>query len=237
MPDNKWIEIWKNKEPNFSSIMEDDYKNVFLEMKRLAGWDYFGTGSSVSFDEFMKEYEYIKENLKFSQNDSVFELGCGAGANLYLFAREGSKVGGIDFAEQLVDSMKRFLPRNLLLEAITGEACAVPTEIKYDHLIAGGVFKYFPSLDYARMVLEKMWQKTNLSIGILRNPDEDFMSWKRKAVENYDEKYKDLPELYVSKKFLYDWASEKNLKIEFKHHHIEGAWNDSYTFDCFIYKK
>ena len=157
---NKWQDIWNNKQPSFSEIDLTNYKQVLLEMKRLSGWDHFGKGASVQYEAFEKESQYIKENLCLQRGDTVFEVGCNAGANLYLLARKGIKIGGMDYACQLVESAKRLLPKDMLIECSAGEAIDLTTEIKYDAVFAGGVFKYFPSLEYATTVLDKMLKKT-----------------------------------------------------------------------------
>lgn len=239
--DNKWNEIWNKKETHFDELDIDDYKSILIEMKRLAGWDHFGKGSSVCYEDFAKEHEYMKENLCLRGGDSVFELGCGAGANLYLFAREGVKVGGMDYAVQLIEEAKRFIPADLLLECVAGEAVNLSVDMKFDAVMAPGVFKYFPSDAYAEGVLDKMLVKAKRSLGILRTTDEakreEFLAWKRSQIEDYDEKYKDLPERCFAKSFFSNWAEKNHLEIKFAHHHIDGAWNDPFTYDCFMYKK
>ena len=238
---NNWQEIWSKKDTHFAELDISDYKCVLIEMKRLAGWDHFGKGSSVCYTDFAKEHDYMKENLCLLKGDSVFELGCGAGANLYLFAREGIKVGGMDYAAQLIKEAKRFIPADMLLECVTGEAADLSVDMKYDAVIAPGVFKYFPSDSYAECVLDKMLAKTKRVLGVFRTTNkakkEEFLAWKRSQVKDFDEKYKNLPERCFAKQFFLDWAERNGLSIKFTHHHIDGAWNDPFTYDCFMYKK
>lgn len=59
---NKWNEIWSKKETRFDKLDANDYKSVLVEMKRLAGWDHFGKGSSVCYEDFAKEHEYMKKS-------------------------------------------------------------------------------------------------------------------------------------------------------------------------------
>lgn len=147
----------------------------------------------------------------------------------------------MDYAAQLVEAMKRFLPAEMVVECIAGEASDLPTDVKYDAVMAPGVFKYFPSDAYAEDVLNKMLLKARRTLGILRTTDaekkDEFLAMKRSQIEDYDEKYKDCPERCFSKMFFAKWAERNDLEIKFSHHHIDGAWNDPFTYDCFMYKK
>ena len=47
--------------------------------------------------------ETISKIVNIKKDDSVFELGCGAGSFLYLFYEKGFYVAGIDFSEKLIE--------------------------------------------------------------------------------------------------------------------------------------
>ena len=89
-----WHAIWNGREGLRSDIDISDPVALFLEMKRINGWDFADVENSVSWREFQLEYEYTKERLGLARGDSLFECCCGCGANLYLFARDGMDVGG-----------------------------------------------------------------------------------------------------------------------------------------------
>lgn len=210
-----------------------------MELKRIVGWDFKNT--PIAVDEFKKEYDYLKENLCLSDiSDSVFEVGCGSGANLYFFKKDSFKVGGSDYAENLLAVTKRVIGEKNLIECITGEAVDLPTKIKYDAVFAAAVFYYFPDLNYVEKVLDIMVAKSKRSIGLLRMLDaqtkEDYLKYRREHTKNYDELYKDLPKLFISKDFLREYAAKNSLTIKFSKHHMEGFWNEPFNFDCFLYK-
>ena len=237
--ENHWQELWNNRKINLEDLKAEDEERLILELKRIVGWDFKNT--SIAVDEFRKEYEYLKANLSLSYvAESVFEVGCGSGANLYFFRKDGFKVGGSDYAKNLLDITKKVIGEENLVECIVGEAIDLPTEIKYDAVFAAAVFYYFSDLSYVEKVLDRMVAKARRSIGITRilNADtkEEYLKYRREHVRNYDELYKDLPKLFISKDFLREYAAQNNLTIKFSSHHIEGFWNEPFNFDCFMYK-
>lgn len=62
--ENHWQELWNNRKINSDKISAEDERQLIMELKRIVGWDF--KNSSVTFDEFGKEYNYIKENLGFT---------------------------------------------------------------------------------------------------------------------------------------------------------------------------
>ena len=240
--ENHWQELWNNRKINFDEITAEDEQRLILELKRIVGWDFKNT--SVDVDEFRKEYEYLKTNLGLSDKiirGGVFEVGCGSGANLYFFKKEGFKVGGSDYAENLLAVAKKVLGAENLVECIAGEAIDLPTEIKYDAIFAAAVFYYFPDLNYVEKVLDRMVTKTKYSVGLLRllnaETEEDYLKYRREHTKNYDELYKNLPKLFISKEFLREYAAKNNLAVKFSKHHMEGFWNEPFNFDCFLFKR
>ena len=240
--ENHWQELWNNRKINFSELNVQDEQRLILELKRIVGWDFKNT--SIAADEFRKEYEYIKDNLGLSDKKSgggLFEVGCGSGANLYFFHKDGFKVGGLDYAENLLAVAKKVVGEENLIECIAGEAIDLPTEIKYDAVFAGAVFYYFPDLNYAEKVLDRMVAKSKYSVGILRILNavtkDDYFKYRREHTKNYDELYKNLPKLFISKDFFREYAAKNNLQVTFPKHHIEGFWNEPFNFDCFMYKR
>lgn len=106
---NKWKAIWEKREAAFEGIDPDDVRAMFLELKRADGFDVVGDG--IPYEELLAQYEATKAGLGLdaAKGQSVFEVGCGAGANLYLFAQEGFRVGGLDYSEQLIRICKSVL--------------------------------------------------------------------------------------------------------------------------------
>lgn len=84
-----------------------------MELKRINGFD--STGNMLEYDQFYDQYVQTKNELEFSPRSksntisSVFEVGCGCGANLYLFQNDGCHVGGMDYSNHLIEIAGRVL--------------------------------------------------------------------------------------------------------------------------------
>ena len=107
-----------------------------LALRGLAGWD--STGKELSFETFRKQHTRITNELSFSniyprRLESVFEVGCGGGAELYMFREDGLKVGGIDYSADLVRIARGIFGEGC--EFVCGEASDTPIDVKYDAVI------------------------------------------------------------------------------------------------------
>ena len=236
---NNWKIIWEKREFEEPPSGEDDFLKMFIELKRCNGFDSMGGMLSVS--ALMKQYENTKNLLtqnSSSELNSIFEIGCGSGANLYMFERDGFVCGGIDYSHALVDIAKRVLKTK---DLTCDEAVNCNTEKKYDCMLSNSVFSYFDSVEYAKEVLEKMYRKTNYSIGLIDIHDiekkDDYIAYRTATVENYKERYANLPRLFYGREFFSDFAKKHNMDIVFCKSDVEGYWNNNFVFNCFMYKK
>ena len=171
---------------------------------------------------------------------TVFEVGCGSAANLYLFARDGYTVGGLDYSAALIDIARKVLPAEKVCELICADADELPTEKIYDAVISIGVFFYFDSLDYAERVLEKMLLKSRRTVAVLDIYDAaceaEHLAYRRRTIENYDERYKGLHKLFYPRSFFEDFAARHNLSIRFTANDLEDYVNAPFTYHCFMEK-
>lgn len=235
---NRWKEIWENRNLNDNIISSNNIKDIFLESKRCNGFDVVNEG--LTYEALFEQYKYIKRNLfdNCDNTPSVFEVGCGSGANLFLFENEGFECGGIDYSSSQIESAKKILKSH---ELYCDEAKNLNTNKKYTAVLSNSVFSYFQDENYARSVLDKMLEKSTYSIGIIdihdKEKEKEFIEYRRKTVKNYDEKYKDCKKLFYTKDFFIKYAKENNLKIVFKESQMENYWNNNFIFDCYMYKK
>lgn len=246
METGKWKDIWEKRTDRFRKIDMTDKMAVFLELKRIDGFDVVG---GIGLDALIKQSADILTRLsKHFEIKSIFDVGCGCGANLYLFRDEGLRIGGMDYSTAQIKIARKIFCDNevgeknkTVEELICGEAASLPTDVKYDALISNSVFSYFSGEEYANIVLDKMFKKSNVSIGLIDIHDIDkkqaFINFRRETVENYDERYKDLHKFFYSRDFFKKWAEKNNLEIEFYDSNVEGYWNKEFVFDVYFYKK
>ncbi|MBR1390964.1 MAG: class I SAM-dependent methyltransferase [Lachnospiraceae bacterium] len=235
----QWKEVWEKRTGNLDQISRENTQEFFEELKRIDGFDITG---KVESEAWANQHKEILHRLsKKHEIRSVFDVGCGCGANLYLFFQEGLQIGGLDYSKTLIDIAKEVFGHVDVLELILGEAREISTEIKYDSTIANSVFSYFSGEEYAKDVLERMVDKARYSVGLLDLHDirkkDRFLEYRRRTIENYDERYKNLPKFFYRKEFFIDFAKEKNLEIDFFDTNVNGYWNNEFVFDVYLYKE
>lgn len=237
---SKWHEIWEKRSANEAELNCGDPKRVFLELKRIAGFDVVGEG--LGYEQLYDQYVEIKNELEFHARKqrrpikSLFEVGCGSGANLYLFQQDGVDIGGVDYSSAEIEIAGKVLhnPKELVCD----EAVNISSEMKYDAVLSNSVFSYFESYDYAERVLELMYRKTKYSIGLVDIHDadkkEDFIAYRKQIIEDYEERYEGLPKFFYEKSFFSDFAKRHDMSIRFLQSGVWGYWNNDYVFNCFL---
>ncbi len=240
---NNWKDIWSNR-VDIDNVdieqMKRNPKEMFRFMKKINGFDIVEGG--ITYDSFINQHKKLAEKLNHRNKcSSVFEIGCGSGGNLYLFSLSGYQVGGIDYSQNLLDFADKAVDKDKVLELICDDAVNVSTDIRYDAGFSNSVFSYFSDYGYAEGVLEKMIEKCRYSIVLIdvHNLDkkQEFLDFRRKMIENYDEKYSGLPKLFYPKSFFDDIAKRHNLDVEFYDSDVEGYWNNPYIYNVCFYKK
>lgn len=238
---NGWHKIWTGKRLAKGSVFQST-EELFMELKRLDGWD--STGKEITYSAFARQYEKTRNELSFDPRymgreiKSVFETGCGSGPMLLLFKQDGFEIGGMDYSDSLIASASEVLGDTK--ELYCGEAVCMDTSIKYDAVFSNSVFEYFPDEGYALKVLEKMYEKTNYSIGVLDVYDirykEEFVSYRESLDPEFRERYRGLPKLFLDKEFFTRFAESYHMDIRFSVADLEGYWNNPFVFDCFMVK-
>lgn len=169
--------------------------------------------------------------------NSIYEVGCGSGVNLFLFHNRISDavLGGIDYSEGLISLAKNILP---CADLFCGDAESMNTDIKYDFVMADSVFQYFGSLDYAQNILNKMICKSNKVVYISEIHDitlrTEWLEYRRRSLDNYDQIYEGLDKMFYSKDWLSDIAKKHNKRTIFTNSKNPEYWNSKYVFNCFI---
>ena len=153
-----WRTIWQKRPmPRTSPTL--------AELVAIDGHDGFG---GIEESAWLAYADRVATKLAIQIGDSIYEVGCGAGAFLYPWHVRGHRVGGMDYAENLV-RVARLTLRDA--DIISGEAVQLDPSAQYDFVMAQGVFFYFPDFDYAADVLKKMILKARKAVAILDVPD------------------------------------------------------------------
>jgi len=229
-----WKKIWENK----SLTDVDSNDNVLMTLMKLDGFD---SGFNSLTEEIWTDYvSYIKNRLNINNGQSVYEIGCGSGAFLYPFYINNHKIGGLDYSASLIDSAKHFMPN---ASFTVSEAIDLSTDEKYDFVVSNGVFLYFTTYKYAKVVLSKMLEKANYSVAVLEVSDYEkkeealFIRKKHMSEEEYQKRYKGLDHLYYKKSWFLKLADELNCNIEIEDQRIKDYPNNAYRFNVFFYKR
>lgn len=238
-----WKEIWQSRSLSELDNINTDFNEMYTLLKKANGFDVVDGGLSI--ESLLTQYEKIKWNLSEYFNEeylySVYEVGCGSGANLMLFAKEGHKCGGLDYSNNLIEIAQKVLASYQDDIALTSEeAINLNTDNKFDVILSNSVFSYFSSLEYSNEVLNKMYEKSNGVIVLIDIHDlekkEDFLSYRRSIIPNYDEKYKNLEKLFYNKTFFEEFALKNNMSIYFEESTVDGYWNNEFVYNCYMYK-
>jgi 2-polyprenyl-3-methyl-5-hydroxy-6-metoxy-1,4-benzoquinol methylase len=206
---NNWKSVWQSRATNKETTS-------LSELIKLNGWD--SPTGEFSVDNWLAYVEQVSMHVGIQKGDTIFEIGCGSGAFLYPFYRQGYEVSGVDYSEALVRIAKRLMPRGIFNIV---EAKDIETEEKYDIVLSNGVFFYFPNLSYAKEVLNKMLKIARQKVAVLEVNDENKRAlWLRARMsalgeKEYKKKYKGLDHLFFTKEFFERVAEENSWVVTF----------------------
>ncbi|MCP2727691.1 class I SAM-dependent methyltransferase [Symplocastrum sp. BBK-W-15] len=228
---NNWYTIWNRKE------ITDTHKSILASLIAADGFDtaYGGIEESAWIDYIQR----LAIKLGISPDDSVFEVGCGAGALLYPFYQQGNPVAGIDYSAKLVKIAKDTMPKAAIS---LGEAIDISLENQFDIVVSNSVFLYFPNYDYAATVLHNMVKIAKKSIGVFEIPDLSKKSGAllmRKGMmgeAEYEEKYRGLDHLYFSKDWFREVLANLSVEVTIEDQDIRGYGNSQYRFNVLIHQ-
>lgn len=234
---NEWKNVWEKR---ISSVeVTDDIFDMFCKLKRADGFDV--QTSDDYYPKLLQQWKDMYASISEKSPgkiQSVYEVGCGSGVNLYLFHKLAGidKLGGMDYSANLVNVAKQVLNSD---DIICDEAIKLKEAPKYDLILSDSVFQYFYDADYGMQVLEKMYQKANDAIVITEVHDasrkEEHLRYRRSLMDNYDEAYKGLDKTYYSKDAFIEFAEKYNCRYEFLKPKNDAYWNNEFVYDLYIY--
>lgn len=233
-----WKEIWENRSiANTNETLQSFDENL----ERLLSIDGFDSGTGkITAPALRKFVSKLNSNLKIEKGDSIYEVGCGAGAFLYPFYKNGNEICGMDYSDKLIEHCNSVYKSNSFKSF---EAKDLEVAPQYDFVFSFSVFFYFPDLEYAENVLKRMFQKAKKAVVILDIPDLDKMEecegMRRKQYPpgEYEEKYKGLNHLYYSKEWFTEQSKKLNCSsIQISDQNIEDYFNSKYRFNIVLNK-
>ena len=228
-----WHDIWSQRTV---SVRTDGGTGPSLEDLIVA--DGFNTGhGDIDVDAWCEFTSRTYERFDLNPGDSLFDVGCGAGAFLYPASRRGIDVGGIDYSTSQIDIAKLAIPEGSFAVC---DADDLETSPSADVVISFGVFLYFPSLDYARRVMEKMCHKASRAVAILEIPDLALAGQALEArqaaaggVAAYAERYEGLGHLSFSTQWVKTTLEELGLiDVTVEAQSIRGYRNGDFRFNA-----
>lgn len=224
-----WKDVWEARR------LDPAHGSILARLMAADGLDTgFGSVGEAAWRQYVHE---TASTLGATPGCSLFEVGCGAGAYLFELYRAGCEVGGLDASAALLNYAREVMPRGRWLLA---DAADLDPTTQYDFVVSSGVFLYFPSLEYARGVLERMVRKARQGVMVLDVPDlakrEEAMALRRRVAgeEEYARKYEGLDHLYFDKAwFETSLAAIGVSRVRIEDQRIQGYANSAYRYNVF----
>lgn len=142
-----WVEIWEKKAGNHSA---GDLS--LSEIMRVNGYD---VGYAATSETQMQAYvDGLIESLEIRAGDTLFEVGCGAGAVSIPMAERAIRVVGLDLSPSLIEIARVALPDH---EFHVGDGAKFThPRTDFDAALSQGVFQFFPSQDHGIETVRNM---------------------------------------------------------------------------------
>jgi trans-aconitate methyltransferase len=226
-----WREVWDSRR------LDSHRGSTLAQLMAADGLDTgFGEPSEEAWRSYVIE---TSARLGIAPPSSVFEVGCGAGAYLWELYRTGCEIGGLDASAALLAYARQFMPRGRFTHA---QASDLEPRERHDFVISNGVFLYFPSLEYARQVLDVMLRTARRGIMVLDVPDEakrdEALAVRRRWIgeAEYEARYAGLQHLHFSRHwFERALADGGAARVRIEDQRIDGYANARYRFNVFAW--
>lgn len=229
-----WYRIWQEKGRE-SMFLVGSGGDLLWTLLGLAGYD--SPTASLSIQEWFAQIDYVKRTLVLTRDESVFEVGCGAGAFLFGLQRFCRTVGGLDYSRPLLRIARQLLRSN---DLITAEAIRLPRSPKYDHVVSHGVFHYFPDEAYAAQVVRRMAAKAVRTVAVLDVNDAarrtEAQEQRRKAYAENGRPNEELSQLFLHREFFQMLADDLNCHLRIDESVMRKAISSTYRYNAFLFK-
>lgn len=211
-----------------------------LTLAGLVAADGFDHGAGhIAVDAWERYVGRVAGWLGLTPGDSIFDVGCGAGAFVYPYFQAGHVVGGIDYSAALVAVAGRAMTG---MDFSAREARELDPAPACDIVVSNSVFHYFPDLGYAEDVLEKMIRKARKAVGVLELPNADLRAEAETARAaalppgEYEKKYGGLRHQYYSKRWIEELGARHGCRVQIIDQQIDGYGNNRFRFNALLHK-
>jgi trans-aconitate methyltransferase len=211
-----------------------------LDLAGLVAADGFDQGAGhIAVDAWERYVAWVADGLKLAPGDSIFDVGCGAGAFVFPYFQAGHAVGGIDYSAALVAVAGRAMTGMDFSAREARELNPVPA---YDVVVSNSVFHYFPDLGYAEDVLAKMIRKARKAVGVLELPNADLRDEAEASRAaalppgEYEQKYRGLGHQYYSKRWIEELGIRHGCRVQILDQRIDGYGNNRFRFNALFHK-
>jgi SAM-dependent methyltransferase len=230
-----WYDVWQAKGEAIP-VVDRRSAGVLDRLMEMNG--YFSPTSTTSLADHEVQLRYVVDALGVRTDDTVYEVGCGAGALLFWLSDKCRRVGGCDFAGSLIKQARAALPDTAELDE--READAFDLLPRYDIVLSNGVFIYFPDEAYARRTLDLMIAKARRVIGVLDVNDaarrDEFEAVRRARQAGRPERYDGLRQLYLDRAFFEDAARRHGLRCRIEPSTTPHSDNARFRYHVSLFK-
>ena len=198
-----WEGIWNDRNT------EEIFKCKRVLEKLMIANGHIGKKKNINVVSWKKYVKNIIKILSPEKKSSLFEVGCGSGALLYLLKDRFKDYGGCDYSKNLVTIASQYLNKKKIFFQ---NAKKLSLKKKFDYVIASSVFEYLTPAEIKK-VLPNMVNKSKKKVLILeilnKSLNKEFLE-KFKKNQSIKINYN-----FFYKKFFNDFAKKNRLKITY----------------------
>jgi len=212
---------------------ENPISNMFKNLKKFDenAENYYEPYKKVKLEDLQK---YLKKCINDKKNDSILELGFGAGRDIEFLLKEGyKKIYGIEGSEKFLEKVKEELKTNNkeiadnLYYSVLPEI-NIPENIKFDLIFSTFVWNYLPEIFYEKTIknitnLLKSNGKVLIAYSLNNNENQE--------ITRYD----------INEKYLTELFEKYGIRVSEKTE-MQGSYNNNdeeilFDFKIFVFKK
>jgi SAM-dependent methyltransferase len=229
----QWREVWSHRDVEFP---RHDDKDLLQHLIYADGFDTPMT--AIAAPDWLAHAREIARRMHLKPTDSVFEVGCGGGAFLLPFYRQGHKVGGLDLSVPMLRQATHLMPG---MNFVVGDAADLDVTVPYEAVVSNGVFMYFDDLSHAATVLERMVRKAVRAVAVCGVPDvrlQQECEAMRRQIHldgEYDEKYSGLEHLYFDRDWFESFGRDHGVEVELFGEILQCP-SARFRFTCILHK-